>query len=1044
MTFLFGGFELDMDRLELRQNGQAIPIAPKAFSVLAYLAEHGDRMVSKAELLDAFWSANTSEAALQTTMSLVRKALQDKGKNPPLIKTYHGHGFRMLCPVQSGAPDTPQAKQAEPALTQLRERRLVAVLCARLSHEGDPDAASVSAFLDAARAQIAGDQGKLIRMMMNGFTVSFGLDPTFEDGAQRAAFRAFELTRIAAGMQGGVSVSFGIETGMVSREDAESEWAPPDDIERRASDLAGRAGRNEILLSDAARFQLGQEVATEQVADAYRLTSPPALISGIPARPQKRMTRFVGRAGEIAFLTAALARVPDGAGKALTLIGPAGIGKSRLVAEFLKAERATDIRVAKIQCLPRMHDRALAPIRQLCRDVLNEQRESLSGDRLGMALLNWLVDETSRPDDILEGISDQMRQQQCRELVLRLLREVCARAPLILILEDMHWSDAQSRVFMDSIIRSADSMRLMLVATTRPQGDGTPEGGVLHLDPLGHEDSLSLLRDMPEAADLSPPEAETLATRAAGNPFFLEELALVALRGGDLDSDLPDTVQAVIEVRIDALDLRARTLLYMISVIGPPAPLDVISHLAGLVPEQVEPDLARLVSQGFLLSEGRGFSFRHMLLNDTAYAMVAPSDRRDLHKRTATYYLQNDPEFEQLRPETLAWHFQEAGETAQAVAYWARASQAAVYRSDRHNAIVFSEQGLSLLSPDMADGAKQELTLQMCLGTTLMAVRGYGSPLVGTALERARELGEKVGSFKNQAGILSALFVHVWVAGRMTDAIEIARILLKMAGQVDSPILHLQANASMGEVLLHMSKLDEAKLHLHAAVRNVTDDAITTITTQNAAVTCTAFCAWIAGLQGDKEGLETFSASSRSLSEVINNPFARAIHFGLCSEAFKCAGDVQACYDSANQAVLLSREQDFPFWLGTGLVIRGWAIGQQGQFDDALADIDEGIAVFRQTSARIQLPNWYGLKADTLLGANRLQEAMEAGQRAMEYAAQNGDTWFMPRMHAIMARLSEMLGDDTAARAYQAQVEAAIKANHLADSFTEIRFPRPK
>jgi len=121
MIYQFAGFELDTDRLELRQNGQTLAIAPKAFSVLAYLVEHNDRMVTKAELLDEFWSTKVSEAALQTTMSLVRKALQPVVSQETVIKTYHGHGFRMVHPVTCTVTD--KKDTSEPSDSGLKQDR---------------------------------------------------------------------------------------------------------------------------------------------------------------------------------------------------------------------------------------------------------------------------------------------------------------------------------------------------------------------------------------------------------------------------------------------------------------------------------------------------------------------------------------------------------------------------------------------------------------------------------------------------------------------------------------------------------------------------------------------------------------------------------------------------------------------------------------------------------------------------------------------------------------------------------------------------------
>lgn len=1046
MIYLFAGFELDTDTNELRRGGETVAIAPKAFSVLTYLVEHRNRLVTKAELLDAFWSANVSEAALQTTISLVRKALQGDAAQEPIIKTYHGQGFRLVSPVTSGGDAARGFAVVTPKPVQ--ERRLIAVLCARFSMDTAPvsfeeESGFVAAFVSAAGSLIEAEQGKLIRMMMDGFTVSFGLEPHFEDGARRAAYCAWRLSEYVDEDSGGaarVRVSFGIETGSVLQENPGTGWTPPNEIERNASLLAQNTGCGEILVNDTTRVQLGDEVTTLPVENGFRLTSPPERTSGIPARPHSRPTRFVGRAAEHAFLEAAWANAQQGSGKAIILFGPAGIGKTRLASEFLSSVQSGSIQTAKVQCLPRLRNTSLAPVRRICAALFRDLPETTPEDHLDRALLRWFLDDAVRPDPILESISDQMRHHQGRDLVIRLLAIVCEAAPLVLVVEDVHWIDNESRLYLDAIARMTDAVGMLLIVTTRPDHDLALEGATLQLAPLGHDESLMLLREMPEVANLSASDADALAQRAVGNPFFLEELALAVGSGKEVHANLPETVQAVMEVRIADLEVRARTLLYVISVCGPSAAVSLIAQLAGLTEADIEPDLTRLVKQGFLAAGLDSFGFRHVLLHDTAYAMIAPQDRKRLHKRVAEF-MESTSGDEQVRQETLAWHLQRADDIEQAITCWARASQAAIYRSDRQDAISFAQNGLSLLTSEMPDAVRQELSLQLSLGTALMAVEGYGSARVGTALERAHVLGRTDGSFKSQARIRAGLWVHNWVAGKLPDSISHAEALLDMARQVDDPALLLQAHAGLGAVLVHTGNLQPAIRHLRAGLEHATADNVTSITIQNSAVTCAAYASWVAGLRGNRAEMQAYCDRTFELSQMVSNPFATSISLALCSESFMFIGDVEGCHGLASEAVLRSREHDFPFWLGTGLILSGWAQGQRGQFDQALAEIDEGLAVFQATGARVQLANWCGLKAETHLAASQPVQGLEMAELALRYAAETNDIWFTPRIHAIAAELCRRLDRPKQTLHHQTQCERLVRANGLAESFVNIRGP---
>jgi tetratricopeptide (TPR) repeat protein len=234
---------------------------------------------------------------------------------------------------------------------------------------------------------------------------------------------------------------------------------------------------------------------------------------------------------------------------------------------------------------------------------------------------------------------------------------------------------------------------------------------------------------------------------------------------------------------------------------------------------------------------------------------------------------------------------------------------------------------------------------------------------------------------------------------------------MELATDSSKPALKLQAHASMGQVLLHVGQTQAALDHLKSGLDFISNDPPGTLPEQNAAVACAAYAAWSASLMGASVEADGFYQLSRQLQKAFNNPFAEAIHFALCSEYFMFEGDVVQCLAKADRAVEISRKHNFPFWLGTGLVMRGWALGQQGAMDDAFAALQEGITVFEATGAGVQLANWYGLKAETLLAGNHIQAGLEAAERALQYAEKAEDVFFVPRIHAIAACLQQRLGN---------------------------------
>jgi tetratricopeptide (TPR) repeat protein len=505
--------------------------------------------------------------------------------------------------------------------------------------------------------------------------------------------------------------------------------------------------------------------------------------------------------------------------------------------------------------------------------------------------------------------------------------------------------------------------------------------------------------------------------------------------GSPPQTKLPETVQAVVETRIASLESGLRPLLYAAAILGPPAPGFWIANLLETTSEALEPGLSRLVRKGFLTDDDDGFSFRHMLLHDTAYAMIAEQDRTRLHADAAMFLEALD---EPVRPEILAMHFQEAGNAERAIHYWVKASNEALSRSSGQAAITFARKGLALIEHASDKKTSHETNLQLSLATGLMTQRGYGAEGVGQAYSRAYELSLELGAPKARTRALLGLWVHNWVAGSLDDSIAQGKELLELANQAGDPGLRLQGHGGLGSVLMHKGQHKAALEQLLAGVECMPPGKPDKITTQNAAVTCISYAAWVHALQGKTIELHRFAEQSEKISRDIENPFARAIHASLCADAFMCAGEIALCQELADTAVQVSRSNGYPFWLGSGLVLKGWALGQLGQVEQGLSAIEEGIAIFNATQARIQLPNWFGLQAETLLVAGKLEESLAAVDAAFQCAGRTGDVWFLPRVHLIAAHVHQRLGNADDFSRHNNELKIHVKRQELAPSFATL------
>lgn len=1016
MKTAFGSFELNQESRELCKHGSLVPLPPKAFDVLVHLINNRSRLVPKRELLDTFWPANVSDAALLKSISLIRKALHEKDRNSALIKTHHGLGYRFVAEIAQ-----PDEAVDEVNDFVLAEQRWASLICLRLpqpdadSNAQTADLKMLEKYLAVAKDTVSRHQGQLLHMSTDGFSAVFGLDILCDDAVRRAVQCASELIRTVDTQTTGKSnclASIGIDTGPIELAllEKDQQWRPPIEIERRASQLAQKGQRGEILLSGKTFEHLSDEVEIECADTGYKLLSPPNLKSGIPGRPHKSPSRFVGRDAELAFIKANLLQLDKGQGKAILLSGAAGLGKTRLLSEFLLNHLPIGCKQIMLNCLPALSNTPLAPIKALVRTLTSANKIALSCP-IEQALLSEFLAQDEFHVARLKSLSDHQKRQKSYQLIDKLLAQSCRDSPLVLAIEDVHWIDTTSKEHVYQIINSIGTKSLLLVLTARPLESSMKLDAELSLSPLGASECRDLLHGNPLINRVEPHVVAELIERAAGNPFFLEELAFAAQTNHSGSSHPPETIQAVITFRIASIATELRMMIYVIAVIGPPASVDLIAFLLHKKPADIHQQLTALIKEGFIVEDLGGFTFRHMLINDTAYSLIRADDRIRLHGQIAGF-LESLSEARLRRPEKLAWHFQEAGKPDRAIPYWQKACRSALQQSTHYEASVFARKGLALTDDSKPEQRHLTLDLQLLLATSLQTLLGFGATEVGDAFNNARQLNQKIHNAKATIRIWVGLWLHSWVRGNLNESLDYARKLTTLAESSQNPSLTQQAHASLGQVLLHLGQVKQAYNHLISGLACIKQATPNTLPKQNSAVSCAAYAAWSASMLGNPSEAEHFYRVSAELSDIFPNPFAKAIHHSLCAEYFMFEGDAGGCLDAADKAIAISIEHKFNFWLGTGLVMRAWSLAHLGDVKSALADVKEGIRVFELTGAGVQLANWYGIKAEIELLAGHYHAGLKSADRALKFAYKAEDMFFVPHILHISSQLKSQLGQD--------------------------------
>jgi class 3 adenylate cyclase/tetratricopeptide (TPR) repeat protein len=522
---------------------------------------------------------------------------------------------------------------ASPAREQ---RKVVTVLfcdlvgSTALGESTDPEAlrARMRRYFDDLRAIIERHGGNVEKFIGDAVMAVFGVPVAHEDDALRAVRAAAEMRAVIA--QHGLEARIGVNTGEVVV-GGEGEILVTGDAVNVAARLEQSAPPGEIVIGSETRMLVRDAVRVEPLAplelkgkaepvEAYRLlevigdASPLARHLEIPLVGRERERQRLWRDYEDA--------VADRTCRLFTLLGPAGIGKSRLVADFLERV-GTSADLLRGRCLSYGEGITYWP------------------------LVEILIAIGVEPDSVI-GTSPPETQLAFR----RLLEARAAERPQVVVVDDLQWAEP---VFVDLVEHVADLSRdapifLLCVARTelldgRPGwGGGKLNATSLLLEPLGAEECAELMERLVPDAELDAGLRGRITVASAGNPLFVEEMLAMVREHGDGEVVVPPTIQALLQARIDSLDGDVRVVMERGAVEGEVFHRGAVSELAPeLVGSAVESHLATLVRKELIRStsptfpEDEGFRFRHLLIRDAAYESLPKATRAELHERFADW-----------------------------------------------------------------------------------------------------------------------------------------------------------------------------------------------------------------------------------------------------------------------------------------------------------------------------------------------------------------------------------------------------------------------
>jgi adenylate cyclase len=775
------------------------------------------------------------------------------------------------------------------------------------------------------------------------------------------------------------------------------------------------------------------------------------------------LTSFRGRDREMNLLQRTLAAVETGGSRVTGIVGAPGTGKSRLCYEFAEWCRGRLIPVFEARAQPYGAATPLQPVLEFLRstyfNVSPEDDPDQAARRIAVSLAE--LGSTFEADlpllcDFLgikygqgppSWLNPKGRNARLLDIVRHMIRQRGAVASVIII-EDLHWLDQASEEFVATLVDAVTSTKTALVVNCRPAYSApwmrSSHYQQIELAELNPTDTDRLVDELvgrrPELSEIR----QRIVERSGGNPFFAEELirslvehvVLVGEQGdyrrglvGSSDV-LPPTVQAVIGARIDRLAQPERDLLQTAAIIGKEFQLAVLQSVAASRPAEVEASLVRLCSAGLLQPrngpDGRGYSFRHPLIQEVAYSTQLRARRGTLHSAVGRaierFYPERLKEFAAL----LSYHFEEAGETDAAAEYAARAARwvgsTSPAQAIKHWRKVRALKANQPRTPDN-DALKITASGQIAwLGWREGMTSEEARPFIQEALEWARDIDDSM--------IPLLLFIEGRIAGAsggQADAyVRIVKEALALTESRRDAGRTATLNASLGQAYGWAGLLREALAANDIALAGVSD-----IADFDHQFLGYSIEHWILSLRGRiLVRLGRFDEARRCFDQMLAiepaliDPTVRFIaNLGYVDLAW-CLNDPIMANEHAGRVADLAMRQGSPYLRAYSFACSGTARSIGGNYEAAIQAFTEGIHFLREARVAMEIePDMLASVADCQLRSGALDLAIGTAQEAILIAL--GRSARLPQCRASITLASALNATN--------EIEARNQAAELLD-----------
>jgi class 3 adenylate cyclase len=1005
------------------------------------------------------------------------------------------HRFCKACgaPLAERAPEASAVLHSRAALEG--ERKHVTILFAdvkgsmELLAARDPEDARavLDPVLEAMIEAVRRYGGTVNQVMGDGVMALFGAPIAVEDHAVRACYAALAMQDAVRGLaqrRGDArvpSIRVGLNSGEVLvraiGSDLHLDYTAVGETTHLAARMEQTATPDAILLT-ASTYRLAEGfldakplgfVSVKGLAEpveAWQLVGARGVRTRLEARAGA-LSRFVGRDAETALAARSLEAAAGGRGQLVAVVGEPGVGKSRVCHELALRATAQGQRVIETACLSYGASTPYLPLAGWLEALLDLDARAEPADRRARALAR-LADidpalataavpilvllDLSADDAAWSALDPPQRRQRTLDALRQLLLQAARRQPLVLIVEDVQWIDAETQAVLDALVDGMAAAPLVLLVNYRPEyrhhWGGKSYYTQVRLDSLAADDADALLRALLGHDASLRPLAALLRERTAGNPLFLEESvrALVetgALRGtaGDYQLarpvpavEIPASVQAVIAARIDRLAPDDKRLLQCAAVIGFSVPAPLLRVISGVDETALRESLARL-QNAELLYETRlypdvEYTFKHALTHDVAYGSLLREQRRALH---AAIIDALEARGADEHAEALAHHARLAEDWERAARYARVAADRAAALCADAESVVLYEQALEALArlPETRETARAGIDARLAVRAPLWRAGRLDrlAPIFGEVEALARRHGEQQ-RLDAVAGFLTQFY---WASGEYAKSIEYGERCLAIADARDDLALRVSAEFYLGHAWASRGRFPEARGHFARIYGLLTGRETERFGLSGLPYSgACAYDAWATLELGDgAEALELLERGAR-VADAAGHLYSQMVIGVYRAFILGYLGHADEARVIGEATVATCRERRFAGQTMMALMATGMALGQLGRPADGARLIEECIALQKAAGAHSDRGMMLYLLTQLQIDSGRLDEAARTAQEARTYVQRNREESYAAWLAWVRGRLARARGDRKAARAEWDAALAEAERLHLA------------